>query len=85
MEDCSVRDAAVRLNDWFGSGFTPACQQPTRAVVDRPSQIVKPNDRNPPLTFGLTGVDYCPRIWPRAGSCPEPPSTLALGSFPVRG
>jgi hypothetical protein len=54
MENCSVRDAAVRLNDWFGACITPACQQPAPAGVDVPRKEVESNGRNPPLKFALT-------------------------------
>lgn len=85
MENCSVRDAAVRLNDWFGAGITPACQQPAPAGVDVPREGVESGGRNPPLKFALTGVDHCHPYLAARGILPETAQHFGVGLFPRKG
>jgi DNA primase len=55
MERCSIRDAALRLQQWFGIGVTGPSQV-WRSGGER--KLVREKEkRNPPLRFALTGVD----------------------------
>jgi DNA primase len=58
MEKCSIRQAALRLQEWFSIGAPDqsAVSQARRGV--RKSELVREKEgRNPPLSFALTGVD----------------------------
>jgi len=58
MEKCSIREAALRLQQWFGVGTpgeSPLC--PVRRVVWEGELVRKKERGNPPLPFALTGVD----------------------------
>ncbi len=58
MEDCSVRDAAVKLRDWFL--VTNGKSQPAKRIESAPEPILKTDDEveNKPLTFTLNGIDH---------------------------
>lgn len=60
MEDCSVRDAALKLAEWFGietdtEAPKSARQKPKKAAKRsiKPSQTKPPDVVNPPLSFSL--------------------------------
>src|SRR5438067_2868124 len=52
MERCSIREAALRLQEWFGVGASPA-----RGNVREEELVRKEEGCNPPLRFALRGVD----------------------------
>jgi DNA primase len=56
MERCSIRAAALRLQQWFGIGAT----EPSTAGAEwRKRELVREKEkRNPPLRFALTGIDH---------------------------
>ena len=67
MEHCSIREAALRLEDWFGASGDPA-QQPARIRFQQdvpscmrtdppPSHSAAGAEHNPPLSFALKSVD----------------------------
>jgi DNA primase len=60
MEKCSIRQAALRLQEWFlvgASGEGSPLGAARRSV--RNGELVREKERrNPPLPFVLTGVDY---------------------------
>jgi DNA primase len=58
MEKCSIRQAALRLQEWFSIGAPDkAVVSPARWVV-RKSELVREKEGcNRPLPFALTGVD----------------------------
>ena len=61
MERCSVRDAALKLQDWFTVATTPA-PAPDRQIVSvaegpPPSSHVDIGEPNKPLPFTLWGID----------------------------
>jgi DNA primase len=51
LQQCTLREAALQLKDWFGGAATVG-EQPTRQRVTKESMSV-----NPPLKFTLRGVD----------------------------
>ena len=58
MEKCSVREAACRLQRWFGVG---ASAEPVQSMPPgrRKIELVREKEGcNPPLRFVLTGVDH---------------------------
>lgn len=63
MEKCSMRQAALRLQQWFGIsapvGSGVAWPQPAGAGSVRKGQLVREKEGcNPPLPFALTGVQH---------------------------
>ena len=51
MERCSIREAALRLQQWFGASA------PARAGAAKGERVREKEGRNPALRFALTGVD----------------------------
>lgn len=62
IENCSIREAALLLQHWFGTPETAepagAIPQPTAAGVMKRKLVREEEDRNPPLRFTLTAVDH---------------------------
>jgi DNA primase len=60
MEKCSVREAALQLQQWFG-GSSPVASMASWRQASQPvregQRVRKQEDFNPPLTFRLKGVD----------------------------
>jgi DNA primase len=62
MEKCSIRQAALRLQQWFGvpdsvSGWS-ALPRPAGGDAQKVELVRKKEVCNPPLGFSLTGLDY---------------------------
>jgi DNA primase len=58
MEQCSIREAALLLQEWFwlgAPGESSMC--PMRASAPKEELVRKKEKCNPPLPFALTGVD----------------------------
>lgn len=56
MERCSIREAALKLQDWFAP---PQPRGPSLARGRQNSELVREKEaRNLPLRFALTGVDH---------------------------
>lgn len=51
MEHCSVREAALRLQDWIHAGHLRVRERPAIQLVPKEEGV------NPPLSFSLQGVD----------------------------
>ena len=59
MEQCSIRQAALRLQQWFSIGAPDEGRPPgaARRSVRKGELVREKEGRNPPLPFVLTGVD----------------------------
>jgi len=59
MEQCSIRQAALRLQRWFSIGAPDEERLPgeARRSVRKGELVREKEGRNPPLPFALTGVD----------------------------
>src|SRR5580692_10250248 len=59
MEKCSVRDAALRLKDWFAvtGGESSAAEKPAAKTPADSSARESAPATNKPLTFQLKGID----------------------------
>jgi DNA primase len=58
MEQCSIRQAALRLQQWFSVGaLYSSAAQPAPASAPNRELVREKEGRNPPLRFALTGVD----------------------------
>lgn len=57
MEDCSIRDAALKLQDWFDLNLAAGKARSAAAREDRPPVDLSPTEENSPLSFSLTDID----------------------------
>lgn len=57
MEKCSVREAACRLQRWFGVGASAESVQPIPPGRRKVELVREKEGCNPPLGFALTGVN----------------------------
>jgi DNA primase len=71
MERCSVREAAVKLTEWFGAGEAA----PVRVQAPSTSQT------NRPLHFQLSGLDHSHSYLERRGITPLTARTLGIGYY----
>jgi DNA primase len=91
MEGCSVRDAAVKLQDWFG--VQSAAEEPaaSRPESPKPSALVSKENResleegNKPLGFTLQGIDPAHAYLKSRGVDEETARTFGIGYFSGRG
>ena len=67
MEKCSVREAACRLQRWFGVGASAKPGQQMPRGLQRVELVREKEGCNPPLRFVLTGVDYGHRYLQQRG------------------
>jgi DNA primase len=89
MEKCSVRDAALKLQDWFqlsGTREAPAAAQgpPTRSQPAR-KEAGERGDPNKPLGFRLKGIDYSHPYLAERGIDPETAEYFGVGFFSGKG
>ena len=82
MEKCSVRDAGLKLQEWFSVQTTPV----DSATKDREGRGVEaqPAD-NKPLTFQLKGIDHEHAYLKARGITAETAQTFGVGFFSGRG
>lgn len=100
MESCSIRDAALKLQDWFAVGEGSE-QQKKNAPAATPPSIEKTgelvakeetsdtsdngNQENPPLTFTLKDVDPVHLYLTDRGITSETARVFGVGFFPGKG
>lgn len=58
MEKCSIREAACRLQRWFGVGASAESVQPIPPGRRKVELVREKEGCHPPLRFALTGVDH---------------------------
>ncbi|HTR35819.1 MAG TPA: toprim domain-containing protein [Bryobacteraceae bacterium] len=101
MEQCSVRDAAIKLQMWFlvpmaGNGMAAVSKEPpaaTSAGKEPEHDLVskKENDgggeseSNKPLSFTLQNIDHTHPYLRDRGLTEETAKTFAVGFFPGKG
>jgi DNA primase len=85
MENCSIREAAFRLQDWFG--LIPASPKTWAAParVDLPPVDLSPPEDNRPLSFSLTGIDIHHPYLAERGVTPKTSEYFGIGLFPRKG
>ena len=98
MEGCSVREAALKLQQWFSVPASnpkpsPARQEPPAAAVQEPKkQLVSKENRagesdgpNKPLGFALKGIDPGHPYLAARGISRETAEAFGVGFFPGKG
>jgi len=85
METCSMRDAAIRLQGWFGFSATPPAPRVVSTAADLLANYADTVKDNPPLPFTLTGIDVHHPYLAERGVTPETAQHFGIGLFPKRG
>ena len=89
MEKCSVRDAAIKLQNWFGVTATEEGTQAEKKTARVPSADDKPESEelaaNKPLTFQLKGIDHAHPYLAGRGVSKETAAEFGIGYFGGKG
>jgi DNA primase len=101
MENCSVRDAALKLAEWFGIGTAtnkdphrpaPAAspaEDRTKLVAEKKREAeateTPPGTENKPLGFALKGIDHSHRFLGARGISTATAEAFGIGYFSGRG
>jgi DNA primase len=88
MESCSVRDAALKLDDLFLSSSAPPAPieyQETKKLVAEKSEGDGETTENKPLTFSLHGIDATHPYLENRGIAQDTAKHFGVGFFPGRG
>lgn len=85
MEQCSIREAALRLQQWFGISAAGVRLYP--AVADRQNQklVRKEEGSNLPLRFALTRVETNHPYLAQRGIDPATAAEFGVGFYPGPG
>lgn len=82
MERCSIRDAALKLYEWFlADGAKPALHAPPQHVAAETER----DGTNKPLKFTLKGVDSTHTWLESRGIAKATAATFGVGFFPGKG
>lgn len=89
MEKCSIREAALRLQQWFGvavsAGSPGARLYPANADMQKQELVRKEEGSNAPLRFALTGLDRNHPYLAQRGIDPATASEFGVGLYPGPG
>jgi len=86
MESCSVRDAAIKLSQWFSiTSDGAAASEKTKLVAPEKEESRGESKENKPLTFTLKDVDSTHEYLRQRGIDESIARTFAVGFFPGRG
>lgn len=88
MEQCSVRDAAVKLKDWFSISMPTAerlHQKPGPPRIIEPALVGERAAENKPLGFELKGIDPTHPYLVNRGITRETAERFGVGFFPGKG
>jgi 5S rRNA maturation endonuclease (ribonuclease M5) len=77
MEGCSLRQAGLRLQDWFGGSVLPSHSTPLQAVATA-SSTPQPNR---PLAFALHGIDTQHLYLTQRGISPSTARWFGVGMY----
>jgi DNA primase len=80
MERCSLREAGIRLQDWFGGSVPPAHPVPLRPVV-----VESAAQPNRPLGFALQGIDTRHPYLTQRGISPATAQWFGVGMYQGAG
>jgi DNA primase len=88
MEQCSVYDAAKRIEEWFPAGSGDAATKPARESGKNHSGLENPAtaaDHNKPLAFTLKDVNPSHPMIQERGISVETAREFGMGFFPGKG
>jgi DNA primase len=90
MESCSIRDAALKLQEWFlSSPHTSSVAEKgsgkTEKLVAKKDPEVTDTEVNKPLSFTLKDIDHAHPYVRQRGLKEETARTFGVGFFPGRG
>ena len=96
LEQCSVRDAALKLQDWFSLATDKSVQRstPTDSELARKRRVVEQTataekgmatESNKPLGFELRGIDHGHEYLTGRGIERETAEHFGVGLFPGKG
>ena len=89
MEDCSVREAALKLDAWFPATSGPQAvgkgSERREELVSKKGDEVLELTENTPLTFSLNGIDPTHPYFENRGITEETARHFGAGFFPGRG
>jgi len=90
MEQCSVRDAAIKLQLWFlvpaaGKTRAPVGKEPKHKSVSENGNGVGESESNKPLTFTLQNIDHTHAYLGERGVAEETAKTFGVGFFVGKG
>src|SRR5580658_8213697 len=100
MEQCSVRDAAIKLQIWFlvpaaGSPQVPVGKEPHAEISAGKEPEAHPipekkngageSEQNKPLSFSLQNIDHTHPYLTERGIAEETAETFGVGYFPGKG
>jgi DNA primase len=83
MEKCSVRDAAVKLQEWFSIDSIPAPMETKPPKEEKRGEGTQPE--NKPLAFELKGIDLAHAYLTERGITIETAETFGVGLYSGRG
>ena len=81
MEQCSIREAALRLQEWFGVGASGLRLYPAAAGSQKRELVRKKEGSNLPLRFALTGVEPNHPYLARRGIDPATAAEFGVGFY----
>jgi DNA primase len=85
MEQCSIREAALRLQQWFGVGAPELRLYPAAAGKQGKELVRKEEGSNLPLRFALTGVESNHPYLAQRGIDPATAAEFGAGFYPGPG
>jgi DNA primase len=85
MERCSIREAALRLQQWFGAGAPRLRLCPATAGGQQGELVRKEEGSNLPLRFALTGVESNHPYLAQRGIDPATAAEFGVGFYPGPG
>lgn len=85
MEQCSLREAALRLQEWFGVATQGLRLYPATAGMQKGELVRKEEGSNLPLRFALTGVESNHPYLTHRGIDPATAAEFGVGFYPGPG
>lgn len=85
MEQCSIREAALRLQQWFGMPASGPRLCPAATAKPKGELVRKEEGSNLPLRFALTGVERNHPYLAQRGIDPATAAEFGVGFYPGPG